>query len=269
MELEIRAFPKNKKVERLLKEWPERLEAINQVLPMNVADDILRFVQKQAPRGIAGYPEMLKVRRLPDREDWTIMGILPPGWAFAQRLRTVDAKITVLYVRPRTRAGEAVSQAAVVLSRENPWTMDTLPYEPTRQEASIVSRQVTPREAREIETYRRRDRHRVVQELRDLGVTNLRPEGKITLSRKVSRDLLFEIVRHEFGIPPIKGRAHWRPILRRVPQSLGLAEFRKLYRWFAFPEEQRWRSIRALPVERASVIKRVQRFQDLMAPKRA
>jgi hypothetical protein len=108
-----------------------------------------------------------------------------------------------------------------------------------------------------------------VLELRDLGVTNLRPEGKITLSRKVSRDLLFEIVRHEFGIPPIKGRAHWRPILRRVPQSLGLAEFRKLYRWFAFPEEQRWRSIRALPVERASVIKRVQRFQDLMAPKRA
>lgn len=260
----IRADPKNKQVLRLMETWDQRIAAIITALPQNVATRTLIEIKSGAPDDIEGYPDMLEVKTVQGRLGWEITGIIPPGWVFSQRLRSVDVQRTVLYVRPRVAGGEVVSEAAVVLSRYNPWTMDTLPYEPARREASIVSRRITDREVRPIEADRRRDVEREVeQELRDLGV-QLRPKGKVLLSRRVSRDLAFEILRREFGVPPIRGRAHWRPAIHRIPQ-VAEREFKALFRWFACASESRYTGVGPLEMEKASIIKRVQEFQDLVA----
>ena len=256
----IRADPNNKQVLRLMETWEQRIAAIITAMPQRVAARFLTEVSGAAPTDIEGYPDMMRVKTVQGKLGWEITGVIPPGWAFSQRLRSVDVQRTVLYVRPQVAGGEVVSEAAVVLSRYNPWTMDTLPYEPTRREAAITSRRITEREVRPIEADRRRD---VEQELRDLGV-QLRPKGKVLLSRRVSRNLAFEILRREFGVPPIRGRAHWRPAVQKVPR-LAEREFKALFRWFAYPGESRYTGVGPLEMEKASVIRRVQKFQDLVA----
>jgi hypothetical protein len=263
MKLGVRLAPNTKPVLKLVHQWPERIEAIIKTFPQMVAQDTLVQIQGRAPKGIEGYPEMLRVLDIPAMAGWELTAILPPGWAFSQRLRQVDVKRTVLYVRPKVVGGEVVDEGAVVLERLNPWTLDTLPYEPSRKAASIISRRVTEREARPIEFEKRRELPRVKEELRALGIT-LRPKGKVTLSRRVTRDLAFEVLRHEFGIPPVPGRAHWKPAIRMVPTTITKRQMKELFKWFAYPSNEQYKSASDLPYEKRSVIKRIQRFQDLV-----
>lgn len=262
MELTVKPDPKNKRVMKLMKQWEDRINAIVKIFPQEVAEQVLYRIQSTAPRGIEGYPDMLRVRDIPSVGGWEMTAILPPGWAFSQRLRQIDVKRTVLYVRPKVIGGEVVDEGAVVLERWNPWTMDTLPYEPDRRAASMMSRRVTEREVRPIESEKRRILPEVNNELRALGIP-LRPKGKVTLSRRVTRDLAFEVLRYELGIPPVPGRAHWKPAIRQVPIIAG-NQFKRLQDWFSLPSDQTYRSARDLPYEKASVIKRIQRFQKLV-----
>jgi hypothetical protein len=207
---------------------------------------------------------MLRVRDLPSIQGWELTAILPPGWASSQRLRSVDVKRTVLYVRPKVTGGKVVEPATVVLERSNPWTMDTLPYEPSRFEASMLSRRVTEQEARVIESRRREELPDIRRELKDLGVT-LRPAGKVVLSRRVTRDIAFEVLRYEFGIPPMPGRSHWRPAIRMVPNTITKKALKSLERWISSPQDAGFKTAEDLPYEKASVAKRLRRFQDLVA----
>ena len=262
MKITVRPNPRNNRTMKLVNQLGDRVEAIIQALPQRVAEQVLYRIQSGAPKDIDGYPDMLRVRDIPTQDGWQLTAIIPPGWVFSQRLRQIDAKRTVLYVRPKVVGGVVVDEGAVVLERWNPWTMDTLPYEPDRRSASIMSRRITEREARPIESEKRRILPDVRNELKSLGVT-LRPKGKVTLSRRVTRDLTFEILRYEFGIPPVTGRAHWKPAIRQVPM-IAKNELKALEDWFSKPSNETYRAGSNLPFEKASVIKRVQRFQELV-----
>lgn len=264
MRLTVKQSPKNKRPMKLIEQLPERAAAIVKTFPQLIAMDVLKMVQSGAPRDIEGYPDMLKVKDLPSVQGWELTAILPPGWASSQRLRSVDVKRTVLYVRPKVKGGKVVEPATVVLERNNPWTMDTLPYEPSRFEASMLSRRVTEKEARQIEMLRREDLRAIRIELKGLGV-QLRPTAKVLLSRRVTRDIAFEVLRHEFGIPPIQGRAHWKPAIRTVPNMGTKKALKALEAWLSSPQDLGYRSAEDLPYEKGSVVKRIQRFQGLVA----
>ena len=263
MKLTVKQSPKNKRPMKFIGELPERVEAIVKTFPQLIAEDVLKLVQSGAPRDIEGYPGMLRVKDIPSIQGWELTAILPPGWASSHRLRSIDVKRTVLYVRPKVKGGVVVEPATVVLERNNPWTMDTLPYEPSRFEASMLSRRVTEKEARQIEVRRREDLRAIRIELKDLGV-QLRPTAKVLLGRRVTRDIAFEVLRHEFGIAPIQGRAHWKPALRSVSSTGVKKALKALEDWIAKPSDLGYRSAEDLPYEKASVVKRIQRFQELV-----
>lgn len=264
MNITVKPTAKAKRTMRLVNQLPERTEAIIKTFPQLVAFEVLKHIQSNAPNAIEGYPKMLSVKDIPSIQGWEITAILPPGWAQSQRLRSVDVKRTVLYVRPKVKGGEVVEPATVVLERHNPWTMDTLPYEPSRFEASLMSRRVDEKEARKIEMWRRQELPAIRLELRDLGV-QLRPPAKVLLSRRVTRDIAFEVLRHEFGVPPIQGKAHWRPAIRMVRSTIAKQALKSLEGWFSNPSDTRFQSASDLQIEKASVLKRLKRFQDLVA----
>ena len=264
LEFHFKEDKKNKLAYKLAEEWDERLEAFIDALPRKVAQDVYTDVTKLAPSDIPKYPDMLKVVEFPKQGDWRIVGIIPPGWNFSQRLKTSDAQRTVIYVLPKMRAGEVVSEASVVLERNNPWTMSTLPYEPGRSEASIRSRRIDADMVKDIEQQRMFDRREVVRELRGLGVP-IRPAGKVLLERRVSRDLAFEILRREKGIG-VPGKAHWRPAVRAIYTQHFKNAMEELGVWMADPENEDWKQRENLPAEVPSVIKRLQEFQDRIVP---
>jgi len=263
MKLTVTPLKENKRTLKLVNELPERVVAIIKTFPQEVAKETLERVKEGAPKGIEGYPDGLRVMSLPKENDWEIAGIFAPQ-KMLHKLRASDVKRTVLYVIPKIRGGEAVEPATVVLERENPWTMDTIPYEPKRREAEVVSRFVSEREAKAIERDRRKNLESVETELRALGVT-VRTKQKVSISRKVSRDVAFEVLRYEFGIPPNPGRAHWRPALRMVIGTDLKHIFKRFEGWVAVPSDRGYKTANDLPFEKASSAKRVRRFQELVS----
>lgn len=265
MKFQVTSVHRNVIVKELLDEWPARLKAFVEALPAMLGKDLLDAVKQGAPSDIEGYPDMLRLVRFQEIEGWGVVGAVPPGWAFSQRLRSVDVKRTVLYVRPKVLRGIVISQAAVVLERNNPWTLGTLPYEPKRHEASLMSRRVSEREATEIEKRRQADMQSIRNELRGLPGVQLRPEGDIKITRRVSRDIAFEVVRREFGYN-MPGKAHWRPATRQLREAFLKRAMAELFPWVSDPSNTKWKSgADDLPQERAGVAKRVQDFQDLVA----
>jgi hypothetical protein len=251
--------------DRISDTWDRRIDGLVENLPAQLAEALLEQVTHKAPKGmIKGYPDYLAVRKIAsDVEGFTVFGVLPPGWAFAQRLRSVDVQRTVLYVRPRVVRGES-DPAAVVLARLNPWTMDTLPYEPHRREASILARQVSEREAKKIEQQRARDRTEVVRELKDLGKP-IRPKAKVLLTRRVSRDLFFEVCRSEFGIETAS-KPHWRPATQALTKVILRKKVADVLKDLFDPDSGAMMQVKGFKDAKPGVVKRVQRFQDMMMP---
>jgi len=264
LEFYVKAKRENRQVKKFTDEWRERLAAFITALPQEISEKILEDVVALAPTDIPKYPDMLKVVQIPRQGEWEVAGVIPPGWNYSQRLKASDVQRTIIDIFPKMRGGEVVSEAAVVLSRNNPWTMQTLPYEPERKEASIRARRVDEKIVKEIERQREAKRREVNNELRSLGVP-LREAGRVLLSRRVSRDIVFEVLRREKGIG-MPGKAHWRPAIRAVYTQHFNDIMKELGKWMSDPENEDWRRSRTLPVEAASIIKRVGEFQDRVAP---
>jgi len=150
------------------------------------------------------------------------------------------------------------------LARSNPWTMGTLPYEPSKQEASVRSRRVDEKDVQAVEKKREADKDAIIQELRSLGVP-IRATGKVLLERRVSRDIAFEVLRREKGIG-MPGKAHWRPAVRAIYTQHFKRAMEEFGLWMADPDNEEWQKNRNLPIEAESVIEQVQEFQDRIVP---
>jgi len=173
-----------------------------------------------------------------------------------------DIADTVLYVKPKRISGSP-DPAAVILAEHNPWTMDTLPFEPTNRQATITSRKVSKREMATIRERRQAEKPDVISKLSSIGVDSVRLHP--LLSRRVGRDIAFEVMRREFGLQGDHS-AHWRPALRKARTTIPERLLKKIFiRWLAVPSEQRWKRKIALPVDKAKNAKRYKAFQDMVA----
>lgn len=264
LDFHVKPMRGNKQASKLVKQWPDRLEAFIEELPRQIAVRLRQDIVNGAPNDLPKYPDMLKAVQFPRQGDWAMAGVVPPGWNFSQRLKQSDVERTIIDVFPKVVAGKVVSEAAVVLERNNPWTLNTLPWEPTRREASLRARRVSADDVKQVEAQRERDKAAIIAELRPLGVP-IRPKGKVLLQRRVSRDIAFEILRREKGIG-MPGKAHWRPAVRAIFTQHLKQVMQELAPWMSDSENGDWEKPMNLPAEAPSVIKRVQEFQKRIVP---
>lgn len=257
----------NKRDERMLrlvvKKLDKRVGAIMRHVPHEIAKLYLEDLQRTAPEDIPGYPKMLKLRELEVPGIDSTFGVVAPGYAHSARLRGSDAKVTAIYVKARVYQGEQ-DPGVVILARHNPWTMDSLPYEPEKRWSSLVSRRVSTREVQKIVATHKLSAEKIKRELADAKVRYSPRTHAVLLQRRVSRDIAFEVLRREFGLtkPHV---AHWRPALRRVRNLHVRTVLKTMIRWLAVPSERRWERDVEVKTERASTAKRIKEFQDRIA----
>jgi hypothetical protein len=270
VKLEVRGSHRNKKVidaafQQLLDEFDERMDGFVEKLPEELAQALLKEVTRLAPKGqIEGYPDFLTVSRVQGKTDgYSVYCVIPSAKGFKTRLKSGDSLRVVLDVHPKVIGGK-VDEASMVLARRNPWTMGTLPYEPPKRDAQIVSRKVTEKEARFIEYERRKQREDVVKELKALGKP-IRAESKVLLEQKVERDLYWEVTRIEFGLSAV-AKPHWRPATRALTKELMRRTLDELLRRLFDPDDSGMTRPRTVPIEPSSVVERVRRFQDKVMP---
>lgn len=263
MKFEFKESQHNARMYKLIGELPDRVQAIMRAMPYEVARAFFVLLQRMAPRGaIQDYPDTLELKQFDLPDLVSVAGVVDSVSKHMTYLQSIDVPRTVLYVQPRSLRGEP-DPAALILSENNPWTMDTLPYEPDKRAAAITSRKVTASEVEEVRRRRAADGPMVDRKLRRVGVIPSRKHPTL-LEKKVERDVAFEVLRVEFGMHEMP-RAHWRPALQMTRGPVLKQEFSRMLRWLSTPGEARWTQKLKLPKGKRTEAKRVRGFQDHIA----
>lgn len=267
--LKITPFSKNKKVERLHREWPERIKAIVKEMAFESSEDMLGNIRALAPKDIPMYPDILDIVDYGEVDEFSVFGIIPPNFTFTQLVVSMDVQRTALYIIPKVSRGVPVSDAAAFLAEYNPWTMMSLPWEPKSKEADIVSRKVSLKEIKYVEYERNKYINEIKSELKSLGVNKFRENTTSLKREKLIKDLAFEILRREFGVEGEIGIAHWRPAARKAATIDANKNFKKLWKWFGIPDNSEWRHTgraKKSSGKIATVQRKIKRFQELVSP---
>jgi len=261
MDLKIGQRPGNRGVMRLVKTLEKRVSSIEEHYSYDLAVEMLPYLQGMAPADIPRYAKLLRVTRLKMAGLAGAAVISVPGYAHHSRLSESDAQRTAIYVKPKMVAGKAMDPGAVVLWRSNPWTMDTLPYEPSKRAATLISRRVKARVAGEIDRARKQEMPAIERELRSLGVVLYR-KHPVLIERRVVRDLATEVMNRELGLGDDPHVSHWRPAIRYAKTVLAKGLTKRYLRWLAVVSNRQWKQPIVQKAGKVSDAVRVQGFQS-------
>ncbi len=212
---------------KLFGELKARSEAVTRMTPFLAAQETFRGVQARIPGGPtwSAYRRQLQFVRVGSKSaENPIFAVYEHARASVDRELDVDR--TVLYVKPKKNSFGPVKPEVRILHKFGPWTLDTLPLTPKRNEAVVVVRKVSKREIQRIKLDREKDSAECRKALEEAGVRNVRAApAKPELNTKVLRDTAFEALRLEFGFGGVKPVPHWRPAINDALQYV-----QKLYR---------------------------------------
>lgn len=241
----VRITRGTKKTLKAILEIQKRMAAIRRMTPYLAAQMTAFGVQGRIPRSPDwnAYQKSVKlVREGPARAD------NPTFVAYAKptrlKNRDIDTARSVLYVRAKKTVLGKVPKEVLVLAKFNPWTADTLPFSPKKNQAVIVVRKAKKREVQSVAEKRKKDEPEWRKELNALGIREIRKQPKIPeLKTKIISDLAFDALRLEFGLGGTKPVPHWRPAIKE-----SLSYVKRLYRHRSFftrtmsdPSYQAWR----------------------------
>jgi hypothetical protein len=234
-----------KDIQRLLREWPERAAKVREQVSYLAAEYAYRQILRRVPRkpSTNAYREGL---------DFGAVGGLGKGEAAhavfvdldSSKIRKVDARKAVLYVRPKKRSRRTPPEI-LVLERFNPWTASSLPFAPSRKYAAVISRRARKRDVIKISEARHRDRSKWEPLLRRAGVRKIRKDHDMRIPRNIRTlpDVALEAIKMEFGLGGGEQQAHWRPgvadLRKRGMKQILLAN-RDLERAFTRSDFQHW-----------------------------
>lgn len=140
----------------------------------------------------------------------------------AKGIKKVDTQNTVVYIRPR-RVQDRIKKEIKLLSDRGPWTVDTIPFWPSRKDAVVIQRKVGRRIVEKISKMQAAQKDKVHRELQLLGQKNV--DNAITKKNsdfkkaKAIPDVAYEMLTLEFGGGKERGKAMWRTSLLELKPS--------------------------------------------------
>jgi len=196
-------------------ELPLRAAAIQRYLMYTAAQETLEAVVAKIPNKpeFSAYSKALRVVQsgLPKNP---VFSVIAEG-----KEEPVIVATDVLYFKPKKIRGR-IDPVVGVLMQYQPWTTDTLPFEPPRKFADMVSRRVTRDEVNRVRKAREDSRSEWTQQLQKLGVQPKPKTEDEQAQTKAVADLTFMALRLEYGLGRTKAVAHWRPAIRSVKKRV-------------------------------------------------
>lgn len=207
---------KTKRAFKMIEQLPKRMAVLFRVVPLIVARQVRADVVAAIPpdKEWKGYREGLETARISGTKKEPAYAVqLSSKRAGTQRVRKVDAAKTVIYVRAKRRLAPA-SEAVRVLERNNPWTLETLPFSPSGKEARLISKKVSRQVATRVTRRLKRDKPFWSAELQRAGKKAVRKDRRVSSSSvaKPRPEAAFPAIGLEFGIGRV-ARPHWRPAI--------------------------------------------------------
>ena len=262
--IEVRPDKHFKQTRKFLGELPERIDSTIRDMMQNAAVELLDALRTSIPdvEDYKEYQDSLGAYEVIDPlSEWVTTGVF--SHSKGSHLRVIDTSRTVLYIQPRSIGGE-YSDAAVVLQEYEPWTVNTLPYEPTPREAEVIARQVSSREVKAVETHLASQIPAVHARLRNVGVTSFRGAGELIM-RKVTVDLAFFALRTELGLQGYPHIPHWRPALKKIVSDPRKLMGKRVIDTMTKPNFYGWKHPDAMEPIPISEAEETEGFQDRIA----
>jgi hypothetical protein len=217
-QVSIKENRSSKNLSKVMNQWPARSAHLQKLLPYLAAEYVLEKINDNLPKG-SDYDayrsslEVVQVVGLPRG-----MG----GYAIrvnkrARKVREVDVPLTIVYVRANRKL-RRIPKAIKILEKYSPWTVQTLPFQPKRSEALVISRRVSRREVEKVGKARLKDRPAWRKALDKTGRREISKDKQLNIPKKVNAlpDVAFEAIRLEFGAGGMKAQPHWKPALREL-----------------------------------------------------
>lgn len=132
-------------------------------------------------------------------------------------VRELDPQKTIIRVKTTIKKP---SKAAVILTVNNPWTSDTLPWVPKESEAELIYEKVDEVVVTEVRNKKKRKIVRIVNDLKRAGVKGLslkKQSSKVQDAKTIST-VVQKVLQVEFGIG-VRRRKHWREMIRFMKQK--------------------------------------------------
>jgi hypothetical protein len=221
-----------KKTPRTINNWrlvEEELEArassMHRIVSYLAAKEAFDMLMTQIPGG-ADYKDLRQSLRLSE------VGAGKKGKEAAyaihvpmksRRVRKIDVPKTVIYVRAKKLLNKP-DPAVMLLEDKGPWTADTIPFWPSKREASVVQRKVTKKEADKVAKMQKPNMGKIRAELLDMGrrVKKKKPgdPGHIKRGSKAIPDVAMQALDLEFGTAGGPSRPVFRKTIRRIKKGI-------------------------------------------------
>jgi hypothetical protein len=174
------------------------------------------------PKSMNGARAALRLGRVSTGKDSVAYGVyLDSAGMQSKKARKVDPAVNVFYIRPKKGRMVRVPEKIRILQQFSPWTMDSMPFFPSKREGSVITRKVSEKEMTKVRALREQDRTKWAPLLAKEGIhVSKATKVKLPPRAEVVEDVAFRALRLEFGGGDQSAKPIWRPTIRSLAKNV-------------------------------------------------
>lgn len=220
----------------LIKEWPERMEHVQPMVPYLAADYVHKYIRSKLPRGAdyRAYRQGLEVAKVRGVGEGEVAYVVQVNMS-SPLVRKIRPNQILLYVHAKKRATRT-DPAVAILEKYNPWTVDSLPFTPDPKLGYVKTKKVRGTIVVKTTTARQRQRSAWSRELNNVGHRDIHKDRRLKIPKKVQilPAIALEAMKLEFGLGGSKQRPFWRLGVRHALQG-GIQHALRNPKYLVFP----------------------------------
>lgn len=197
---------------KYLKQLDKRMKAFKRMYTWAMTKDLYDLVVSKIPSG-KRYGKLLKSLKIGELQggDVPIFAVYIDNKA--KGIKKIDGSRTVVYVRDR-KIPTRIKPEIKLLIDKGPWTVDTIPFWPSKKDAVVIQRKVDKRTVEKIEKLQEKQKGDIRESLIKLGQKNVdmavKSKAMGMAKAKAVPDVVYEMMSLEFGGGSQKPLALWR-----------------------------------------------------------
>lgn len=245
----VSVTPRDTKTWTFIEEMQKRREALMRMIPYAAAvqlrDGLLALIPKGAE--YEEYRRLLKVGEVAGGKKGKESAFSVYAISKAKKVKKTDVGKTLIYVKANKSRNNPPDPGVKLLEELGPWTVDTIPFHPTKKQASVSQRKAPKEKVDRVRKQQNRDRPKTRKAMAKIGRTmSARNKGKgaIKGNLKAVADLAMLANSLEFGEGARRATPAWRKTLKEIKtliKQLAKKEPNIMKAW-TDPNDKRWRS---------------------------
>ncbi len=257
----------------LVKSLGKRFKAFKRQVLWALATDLHELIVNKIPSG-RRYDRMVKALKVGEVHSTGEPAFVVYLDGKSKGIRKVDVPKTLIYIRPR-RIQDRSRKDIKILSEQGPWTVETIPFWPTNQEAIIHQRKVDPKTVEKVTAMQKKQKDKIFRELKEAGRDNMadsKSNPRMSKIPKAIPDISFEMASLEFGGRGSKTSAIWRQSLLELDPGMVrtlLDRYKKIEQTLTDSRYKGWDKYPAIDNKvSSSLVKTFEEFQKRLGIKK-